>query len=251
MDRAMFRDITLDKFLYDLFIALLTGIVTGVLTGFYVDRRIRYRERQRLSSASNIMYVEVAEAINQMTEDILPRRFFSSGSKMCEFGDTARANFIVELTDQTIFDVTSPSYRELAEEFAQSLVSLQNKERPAEMKGLEGQDANPQPLSSKPQQMDALAKAKQRLDDVFQRHGFILEPKLRELLAALYQYLFDTLQFGDRARHWEMDQTRKLFAEMLIQDLKLADKIRRYLYPLGKIQTWDDLAKKIDQLFSK
>ena len=55
----MFRDVTLDKLLYDLFIALLTGIVAGVLTGFWVDRRIRHRERQRLSLATNILYVEV------------------------------------------------------------------------------------------------------------------------------------------------------------------------------------------------
>jgi hypothetical protein len=31
--------------------------------------------------------------------------------------------------------------------------------------------------------MEPLTKAKQRLDDVFQRHGFVLDPELRELLA--------------------------------------------------------------------
>jgi hypothetical protein len=81
----MFRDLTPEKFLYDVFIALLTGIVTGVLTGFHVDRRIKSRERRRLSSATNVMYVEVIDAINQLTKDILSPRFFTSASKMCEF----------------------------------------------------------------------------------------------------------------------------------------------------------------------
>ena len=120
----MFRDLTLDKFLYDAFVALLTGIVTGVLTGFYVDRRISSRDRQRLSSATNIMYVEVVDAINQLTRNTLPPHFVTAATKMCEFSNTAIAYFIVELTDRTIFDWTTPSHRGLREEFAQSIANL-------------------------------------------------------------------------------------------------------------------------------
>ena len=54
--------------------------------------------------------------------------------------------------------------------------------------------------------MDLLEKAKQRLNDVFQRHGFILEPELRELLADLYKQLVSTLHIGDRIRDWEKER---------------------------------------------
>jgi hypothetical protein len=231
----MFRDLTPEKFLYDVFIALLTGIVTGVLTGFYVDRRIKSRERRRLSSATNAMYVEVIDAINQLTKDILSPRFFTSASKMCEFSDTATAYFIVELTDRTIFDWTTPSHRGVREEFAQSLANLSQAKEKATL-----------PASgSKPRQVDPLEKAKQRLNDVFGRHGSILEPELRELLAALYKQLVSTMQIRDRIRDWKKEEDRTLFAEQLIEVLHMADKIRRNLYPLGKIQTWDDYLKRV------
>jgi hypothetical protein len=69
------------------------------------------------------MYVDVVEAVNQLTKDILPDRFISSVAKMCEFSDSAAAPKL-------------------------------------------------QPFRSRPVQMEPLTKAKQRLDDVFQRHGF-------------------------------------------------------------------------------
>ena len=241
----MFRDVTLDKLLYDLFIALLTGIVAGVLTGFWVDRRIRQRESQRLSLATNIMYVEVIEAVNQLTKDILPDRFISSVAKMCEFSDSAAAYSIVELTDQTIFDIGAPSRQALEQEFAKSLASLQSREAPIETDRTEGQTAKLQPLGSTPPQMEPLTKAKQRLDDVFQRHGFILDPELRELLAALSQHLVKTLQFGDWVPDWTKKESRTIFTDFFIQVLQIADKIRCKLYGLGKTLSWDDLIKRI------
>jgi hypothetical protein len=167
----MFRDVTLDKLLYDLFIALLTGIVAGVLTGFWVDSRIRHRERLRLSLATNIMYVEVVEAVNQLTKDILPDRFISSVAKMCEFSDSAAAYSIVELTDQTIFDIGAPSRQALEQEFAKSLGSLQSREAPAETDRTEGQAAKLQPLRSRPRQMEPLTKANDGLMMYFKGTG--------------------------------------------------------------------------------
>jgi hypothetical protein len=238
MEAAMFRDITLDKFLYDLFIALLTGIVTGVLTGLYVDRRIKSRERLHLAPATNTMYVEVVDAINQLTKDTLSPRFFTA-TKMCEFSNAASAYFIVELTDQTVFDWNTTSYRELREELAESLnLDSQDKDKDATLQ-------TSQTSRSRPRQMDPLAKAKQRLDDVFQKHGPILESELRDRLAILYKQLVTTLQLGDRVRDWQKGENRTLFAEQLIEVLHQANNVRRDLYPLGKIQTLDDLLKRI------
>jgi hypothetical protein len=231
----MFRDVTFDKFLYDLFIASLTGIVTGILTGLYVDRRIKSRERQRLAPATNTMYVEVIDAINQLTKQTLPARFFTA-TKLCEFSSAATAYFIVELTDRTVFDWNTTSYRELQEELTQSLTDLDDQDE---------DNDKPQTSRLKPRQMDPLAKAKQRLADVFYKHGPILDPRLREQLAVLNVRLTGTLEFGDRTRDWQKSDNRKLFVEQLIDVLHQADNVRRDLYPLGKIQTVDDFLQRI------
>jgi len=182
------------------------------------------------------MYVEVVDAINQLTRNTLPPRFVTAATKMCEYSNTAIAYFIVELTDRTIFDWTSPSHRGLREEFARSITNFgEAKEEGAKLP----------PSGSKPKQMDPLEKAKQRLNGVFQRHGYISEPELRELLADLYKQLVSTLQIGDRIRDWKKEEDRTLFADQLIEVLRIADKVRRNLYPLGKIQTWDDYLKRV------
>src|SRR5271166_2526588 len=78
----MFADITWDKLVYDLFIALLTGVFTGLL----VDFLLRRREKRRSVQEIRLMYGDLLEMTDELLFTTVPIKYREVSSRLCLLG---------------------------------------------------------------------------------------------------------------------------------------------------------------------
>jgi hypothetical protein len=206
-------ELTVSKILYDLVIAILTGIGTGL----FVDYLIRQREQRHLLPARTLMYAEIMNLLKQFYQHTVAVRFLETSWVVLDFSEIASTLCPVEFKDPKILEFGSEVNRSFRAEIAQPLLG-----------------PNSDATHTKPIEAKGLGEANRLLDYLFERYGLVIEPELRTLLGKFHQELIQVLHFVDVVRDWNRDNCEQAFAEMLVNSFKAAEKIRLCVHSHAK-----------------
>jgi hypothetical protein len=210
----MFADITTGKVIYDLSIALLTGIITGIMTGIFVDYLIRRREKANLKSIRSLMYVDLANAVRNvlLTSNFGASALYDDTSNFCKFSNGAIAS-IVELKDNDVFKDGSVAQTNFKQRVSERLRTLP-------------------PPKKETHESDKLRLANHELRDVISRYGYVIdkESELATIIYTLYSDLTRLISFVAAVDAWDDTYKRESYANRLLGVFRVTEELRSKLY---------------------
>jgi hypothetical protein len=183
------------KVLYDLAIAL----VTGIIAGFVVDFLIRRREHERWLDVTNVYYLAILKILDDLLDKSVPTEFKGATKNFAVFGKRAWFRVKFKPKHSSVFEGLDPEWlfkiRELLAKVSAS-----------------------HPLQSEPLLlMGPLGEATMQLEALTQTYGPVGEPKLREKLGGSISrsLSFRSLDVSDT--NWKSpDYADRYFIQLII-----------------------------------
>lgn len=217
-------DFSLTKFLYDF---VIVGLASGTVSGFLVDRFIRYREERRWEPARNLLYVAILNILKDFTWIITSisvdrKLVWDKTTKVYLFGGSELFQPFQELVDPA--QLTNTNAALVAALRSQWLAGAEFD------RANNAATAKPAPP---PPQLDALKRAKEAMERVFQTYGILFDAELRTTVGRFSAHLDAVINYANGDFDWLDNSKNTLYIDQLIDLLRMAFAIRTSLIKFG------------------
>ena len=214
----MFADLTWGKVIYDVLMALLTG----VFAGFLVELILRRRERVRKAQVMQLLSSELLKLTDEFLILTLPIECLVRSPRWYVFGPNLDTFVALDTADSSLFEDETPAHRKLREA------------------------AKSERRQSRVTQVEQLMRSRNDIEGVYQRYGQYLDPEGSALLARLHKSIrnaiFYDLLSEKRANREEFQDA---YVSELMEAWRSAYRIHSAKIRQGRILTEDEFLSRL------
>jgi hypothetical protein len=195
----MFADVTWDKVVYDVLMALLTGVFAGLL----VDFALRRREKARSLRVMQLIRGELLTLTDEFLLQTVPAECRVVSPRWCILAPNLEIYVTMEAADSSMYEDGTNANRALWEAAKSNLPNMENVEL---TRALFKESRESVPRRIPENIIEPLTITKTNVDSIYQRYGLHLDLEYSALLSRLYSGLSRAIDYSSPAFAKEQDE---------------------------------------------
>jgi hypothetical protein len=238
----MFAEATWDKVVYDVFMALLTGIFAG----FFVDAVLRRRERARSLQVRHILNSELSRLTDDFLLATLPPEGYIVSPRYCIFTPDLEIYLTTKPADVSMYKESTDAHQKLWKAARSHLPNVELEKQLIAYR--KDKDDLPVLRRLPAAQIEQLRETKKSLESVYQRYGSYLTPEISGIMATLYSEISNAIAL-DASEIKEDELVQSAYTSALMRAWGAANQILSTASEEGMILSAEEYMARSDKRF--